>query len=124
MITRPQTPLALDNIWRETFSPADKSLGLPSDLSGLTASMQIRQQFPYNRCDDWWYGQPGGLISTDTGEIVNSGTNLVVTYLLAPGEYWIRGDYTKSGITAPFVTGLLMINHGSSQLTVLPMGVV
>jgi hypothetical protein len=64
------------------------------------------------------------IVRSQTGEIVNSGGNLLVTYLLAPGEYWIRGDYTKSGITAPFVTGLLTINHGSSQLTVLPIGTV
>lgn len=124
MIVRPPIPLALDNIWRDSFSPADKALALPSDITGLTASMSIAPVLPHWIPSSWWYGQDGAQISTDTGEIVNSAGKLTVAYPLAPGKYRIRGDYTKSGVTAPFIAGTLVIDNGIAQLSVLPLGTI
>lgn len=122
MIVRQAIPLSLDRLWRETLKPADRSLRLPADLTGATVQIVLRQARHRAAPSDWWYGQPGATLGTDTGEIVNAGNALTVTARIIPGEYDVSGEYTKSGVTAPFIVGTLWITDYMSQLTLMPLG--
>jgi hypothetical protein len=123
MITSRNVPLALDNIWRDSFSPSDSALALPATVTGAVVTMLInRINQSYTPPSEWWNGADGANISTTTGEITTANNKINVTQSLSRGTYRVRGDIVVGGIATPWISGALTIGNGMAQMYLNPLG--
>jgi hypothetical protein len=123
MIASRSVHLALDNRWRDSFSPSNTALALPATVtSGLVTMTLDRINRSYTPPSDWWNGPDVATIGTTTGEITTDNNKINVEAEIPWGTYRVRGDITISDVTTPWINGVLTIGNGMAQMYLNPLG--